>query len=179
MKAILGSWGIGGYLKGKGQDGEIKGGFFDKQRFLTSKQIRKRIHDDPYQIFLPPITKFSNGGIDYLPFILYDKVIMDSGCFETICYKSEIIPPKIREFIGSDVSGILEKLRENEILELKDYRQILDSDEADRDIDENVKWDLQDSNIIEPVANSLENWKEFYQTLLDSCNPHDNASIES
>lgn len=177
MKAILGSWGIGGFIKGKNPEVSISHGIFGNQSFLTSKQIKDRVYSDPYQIYLPPLSKFSKGGIDYLPFLLYEKVIMDSGCFDTICNKFEIIPPKIAEYIGPNTRLILDKLHNKGILELADYRQILEKEECDDHIDKMIKYDLEDPNILKPIKRSLEHWIDFYQTLLDSCSPEDTASI--
>ena len=160
---MLGCWGLGGSLYSSvGKDiieltaGPFKG--FSFPSAITDKVINN------LSWHLPPLSRTSTDGIDFMPFILYDKVVIDKLSFECLLGKR---PSILRGIQKNNSIGILEKLAEDGYIIEKDYDEELYRGNRPSLLDEMMTYDLTDSNIIIPCKNSLKLWIKFHKEFLD------------
>jgi hypothetical protein len=159
---LLGSWGIGGSLKPwKSNSVEVAHGPFQGNYFPSTKeQGFSALAQHKWR--LPPLARKSKDGIDFMPYILYDKIIIDTLAFECLIGAK----PSLQGWRPSKSSvSLLENLASDGYIETKDYLSILDSSENASIVDQVSLLDFTDPNILTPAIESLELWIRFYKDL--------------
>jgi hypothetical protein len=163
-KVMLGCWGIGGALSPRFErrlpieKGPFKGYSIpcSAETEISRLALKKR---------LPPLSRKSEDGIDFMPFILYDKVTIDKVAFDCL-----LNPPErgLLEYWEPSLRSkrIIEKLASDDIIIVEDYVSHLESQGIRSLIDEVNVLDLSDPSITKPTKESLELWMQFYKDLL-------------
>lgn len=161
---VLGCWGLGQHSDKPFSPqlhiiltkGPFKGLFFPKIKSLYKEK-------DCFQWRLPPLSRLTSDGIDLMPFILYDKVIIDNLSFDCLLGKIESLegwkPSKTNV-------QILERLVEENYIAIEDYKSLLNTSGIRKLLDEMNRVDLSDDNILDPASDALRLWIRFYKDLL-------------
>lgn len=162
-KVMLGCWAIGGTIRSiRGPDSTVltvEYGPLSGEKFPAFADVQKG--QLPWH--LPPLARYTHDGIDFMPFVLYDHVVIDKLAFECMLGARESLsgwkPSK-------ESIEILESLAKDGYITLEDYVARLNDPEAGSLIDAMVLADLSDPNIIQPCKESLRLWIQFYKDLL-------------
>lgn len=162
-KTMLGCWGLGGTVgmtRGTYRYSiSIERGPFAGRIIPTATEI----HTSNFSWRLPPLNRHARDGVDFMPFILYDEVTIDKVAYECLLGRRK----SLRNWSPSPESTrVLQSLEKKGSLVVVDYAQNLRNIEIEERINEMIKLDLSDSNIIDPGRASLSLWIRFFQDLL-------------
>lgn len=164
-KVMLGCWGIGGSLRSLQSPHfnrlTIDHGPFAGRAFPSATDLQMYPH--PRNWHLPPLARFTPDGIDFMSFILYDKVTIDNLAFECMLARR-------RSLMGwkphKESVAILESLAADGHIIIENYASKLSNPEAEELIDSMVSFDLSDPNIIMTAKQSLSLWMQFCKDVL-------------
>lgn len=165
---MLGCWGIGASIQ-RLESSEftrslglikVEQGPFKKLSFPSAEEVRTRTSDLKWR--LPPLARYTHDGIDFMPFILYDKITIDKEAFTWLIGDR----PLIGEWKPSKQSvKILESLAVDGHIVLEDYVSKLDRPDLDDMINKMISFDLSDPNSLQPCAESLHLWIQFHKDV--------------
>jgi len=156
---MLGCWGLGRSLYYRDEKniikvptGPFKGNIFPSAFTKIANSISSW--------HLPPLSRSSVDGIDFMPFILYDKIVIDKIAFECLLGKRPSILIGKHNF---NSSNILERLAEDGYIIEKDYEEELNRPKLLSLLDKMMIYDLTDPNIVIPCKESLKLWIKFHK----------------
>ncbi len=158
---MLGCWGIGG--------ARAKSGVYRRQLEhgpFAGQSIPSASVDEMANLslgwHLPPLARQTQDGVDLMPFVLYDQVIMDRMSFDCLLGAR----PSLEGWKPKSTSvKILEQLASDRHIVLEDYTGRLSTKEAAQLIDDMNVMDLSDPNNPTPTIESLRLWIQFYKDL--------------
>lgn len=159
-RAMLGCWHIGGSVPRQPSESNlyIKEGKFSGFYIPSFRDI----HNEPLSWRLPPLARYSADGIDFMPFILYDEVVVDKLAFDYLIGR---LPSPLGWSASKNSKKILEKLAEDGSIIFEDYVSQLRTQDAAELIDNMVLADLSDPGIVVAAKASLNLWIQFYKDL--------------
>ena len=163
-KIVLSSWGLGGATPMKTGVNFHSGTFknYEAPIFLD-KQLK--FYSAPNR--LPPISRHVKDGIDFMPYILHKKVIIDDVALKSLINNTHQLS-KYWKPAKTDLR-IIEKLIEDEILEPINFIELIDNKEDRELLDNLLLKDLSASpiEIGKAISKSVDLWIKFYADFLN------------
>lgn len=159
-RVMLGCWHIGGSVPRQPSKGNlyIKEGKFSGY-YVPSFQD---IHNESFSWRLPPLARNTPDGIDFMPFVLYDEVVVDKMAFDYLIGR---LATPLGWSATKNSKKILEKLAEDGSIIFEDYVSQLKTQETSELVDNMVLADLSDPSIAVAAKASLHLWIQFYKDL--------------
>lgn len=166
-KVLLGGWGFGhASLARDFSKVEMSDALKGYLNSITSSFMHHRPDFGKKEFAIPPLSRSTSGRLDYFPFLLYDKVVMDEHSFEslisTIKYSSRCDKTNTfsNEALEKDIV-ILSKLKDSEVLELHDLPAIVG--QSAELLPNFYHADITSTRMMNATKESMALWKTFLQ----------------
>lgn len=112
------------------------------------------------RVSIPPLSRMSEGGFDYYPFLLYHQVVMDAASYSYILDTTNSLSTLPR-WSSIRAARILEDLRQNGVLVIEDYAAALSDTSASREISQALQDDIADSRVLDSCLSSMRLWASY------------------
>jgi len=169
-RVMLGCWHIGGSVPRQ----PSKNNLYIKEGKFSGFYVPSfsDIHDASSLWRLPPLARQTPDGIDFMPFVLYDEVVIDKTAFDYLVGR---FATPLGWSASPNSKKVLEKLSEDGSIIFEDYVSQLKTQEVAELVDKMVVADLSDPGIAVAAKASLHLWIQFYKDLFDV--PEDDLRI--
>lgn len=140
---------------------QVGGGFNWKIMSSIERELETSSQQSSFAV--SPLSRSSMGHLDIVPFVLYDKVIMDRTSYKWLVNEGEKLP--ITQAWASEESiAILDALRNEGILVLVDYPQIVDKPEQASILRAMMHIDINDPWMRRAWLSSINSWIDYLES---------------
>ena len=170
---MLGSWGIGRKtliyeapklgLNIKKFISELGVGVGFNSKIMSVIDDELSIGSEQPSFSISPLSRQAMGNLDFTPFILYDKVLIDSTSYTWLVNQGQKLP--ITQAWSTDESiSILKGLKDKGILILKNYSEILESPKQAAILRAMLYLDINDPSMRKAWLISVESWLKYLES---------------